>query len=218
MMRALTLTQPWCGLVASGLKLVENRPRPMIKAEDFGKPFGLHASREIDESVYERVAEIAPDLLSIAQNIDGGRDRFYVDTNKWHTLSRITGAIVAVATIKTAIYIGGCSPQTIFEALVREGVEDQFRFTFGPTVYILDGAPTVLPRPVPCRGWQGFWRMSDEIEAKVRAQLTPIGELIDRSSIGAGLRDIKERGIDAHTEDLIRELDELPVEFGGNRR
>lgn len=35
-----------------------------------------------------------------------------------------------------------------------------------------------------------------------------------RSSIGAGLRDIKERGIEAHTEDLVRELEELR---GGER-
>lgn len=49
-------------------------------------------------------------------------------------------------------------------------------------------------------------------------RVEPIDALIDRSSIGAGLRDIKERGIDAHTKDLERELDELPVEFGGNKR
>lgn len=46
-MRALTLTltQPWAGLVASGIKLVENRTRSMIRREDFGRPFALHASR-----------------------------------------------------------------------------------------------------------------------------------------------------------------------------
>jgi hypothetical protein len=39
----------------------------------------------------------------------------------------------------------------------------------------------------------------------------PIGELIAASSIGAGLRDIKERGIDAHLVDLEQEM-------GGRRR
>lgn len=34
----------------------------------------------------------------------------------------------------------------------------------------------------------------------------PIAELIERSSIGAGLRDIAERGADAHAEDLAREM------------
>ena len=33
----------------------------------------------------------------------------------------------------------------------------------------------------------------------------PIDELIERSSIGAAMRDIKERGIDAHLADLERE-------------
>lgn len=37
----------------------------------------------------------------------------------------------------------------------------------------------------------------------------PIGDLIARSSIGAGLRNIKERGIEAETETLTRELDGL---------
>ena len=32
----------------------------------------------------------------------------------------------------------------------------------------------------------------------------PIGELIDRSSLGAGMREIEERGIDAHLADLER--------------
>lgn len=58
-MRALTLTQPWAGLVASGIKLVENRPRKIIAQDDFGKRFAIHASREIDESVYARIYEIA---------------------------------------------------------------------------------------------------------------------------------------------------------------
>jgi hypothetical protein len=46
-MRALTLTQPWAGLVASGIKRIENRSRHMIKREDFGKPFAIHAGDAI---------------------------------------------------------------------------------------------------------------------------------------------------------------------------
>lgn len=64
MMRALTLTNPWAGLVASGIKLVENRQRPMIAKAHFGSPFAIHASREIDESVYHRIAELAPELAA----------------------------------------------------------------------------------------------------------------------------------------------------------
>src|SRR5262249_31116617 len=99
--RALTLTQPWCGLVASGIKLVENRPRSMIGREDFGVSFALHASREIDAQTYERIAEIAPDLLQISRNIDGGCDHFY--SGAWYRLSRITSAVIAVATVERVV-------------------------------------------------------------------------------------------------------------------
>lgn len=37
-------------------------------------------------------------------------------------------------------------------------------------------------------------------------QKRPIGEMIAESSIGAGLADIKERGIEAHLVDLDREM------------
>ena len=38
------------------------------------------------------------------------------------------------------------------------------------------------------------------------AMVTPIGELIENSSIGAAMRDIKERGLDAHLKTLDEEL------------
>ena len=48
--------------------------------------------------------------------------------------------------------------------------------------------------------------------------MTDLDELIAASSLGAAMRDIAERGIDAHSEDLLRELDDLPEEFGGNAK
>ena len=45
--RALTLTQPWGGLIVSGVKRIENRPwKPA--AHMLGRRFAIHASREID--------------------------------------------------------------------------------------------------------------------------------------------------------------------------
>ena len=38
------------------------------------------------------------------------------------------------------------------------------------------------------------------------AMVTPIGELIENSSLGAAVRDIKERGLDAHLKTLEEEL------------
>lgn len=151
-MRALTLTQPWCGLVASGIKLVENRPRQMIRREDFGKPFALHASRVIDETTYPRIFEIAPELPGRTPAEYGSR---------WHMLSRITSAVIAVATIERAVvdWPGGL----FVDALGRGGepkvdLGDQRRWFFGPIGYLLRDV-RALAEPVPCRGWQGFWTL-----------------------------------------------------------
>jgi hypothetical protein len=147
-MRALTLTQPWAGLVAFGIKLVENRPRRMIKASDFGKPFAIHASREIDDDVYARITGLAPEL-------DPDADQ------PWMALTRITSAVIAVATLDRTI-------ASAMEATMLGA--DQARWFFGPIGYVLRDV-VLLPESVPCRGWQGFWCVPEDVEAKVRAQL-----------------------------------------------
>lgn len=136
-MRALTLTQPWAGLVASGIKRIENRPRPMIRSEDFDQPFAIHASREIDEDVYERIHEIAPELFDY--DADG-------KMAEWYRLSHITSAIIGVARVVDMIDLRGQSQlplaagesMTPIQALGSPGkvallTENQRRFVFGPT-------------------------------------------------------------------------------------
>jgi hypothetical protein len=155
--RALTLTQPWAGLVASGVKLVENRPRRMIKREDFGKPFAIHASREIDESVYDRIAEIAPDILTIER-----RGNSVIHTvpcfRDWYRFSRDTSAVIAVATIDRVV------------ATTTTLTDDERRWFFGPIGYVMRDV-RALAEPVPCRGWQGFWTLPDDVERRVVEQL-----------------------------------------------
>lgn len=142
-MRALTLTQPWCGLVASGIKLVENRPRPMIKREDFGSPFGVHAGGSIDQSVYARIEEIAPELF------EGWSVARATSWPEWYRLSRITGAVIAVATVGHVID----DYDTLGEIL-----GDQQRWYFGPIGYVLRDVGA-LATPVKCPGAQPFWHM-----------------------------------------------------------
>ena len=166
-MRALTLTQPWAGLVASSVKLIENRPRPMIKREDFGVPFALHASREIDEAVYRRIFEIAPELPDQTPAEWGCR---------WHELSRITSAVIAVATIDK-VFDGGWDAGSIAQhanSLSYSNGEplgpQQVRWFFGPVGYVLRDV-RALATPVPCRGWQGFWTLTPDLERAVAAQI-----------------------------------------------
>lgn len=161
-MRALTLTQPWAGLVASGIKLVENRPRSMIKREDFGKPFAIHASREIDEAVYDRIAEIAPDILKI-ERLGDATIRTVPCFRDWYRFSRDTSAVIGVATISDIVF------DTMVDVELDRDLGDQRRWFFGPIGYVLRDV-RALETPVPCRGFQGFWTLPDEVERRVMEQ------------------------------------------------
>jgi hypothetical protein len=180
--RALTLTQPWCGLVASGIKLVENRDRSIIKREDFGKPFALHASRQIDESVYDRIEKIAPEL-QLLPSIMTCTSLASVKAPDWYRLSRITSAVIAVATIDRAVVL--TADDRVLDLASYEDIVvdlgDQRRWLFGPIGYVLRNVQA-LATPVPCRGWQGFWNLTSrgerergvwsEVEREVSAQIS----------------------------------------------
>lgn len=165
-MRALTLTQPWAGLVASGVKLVENRPRSILGREHFGRPFALHASRQIDEKVYRTIREIAPEL-----HLD--EELTEEQLPAWYRLSRITSAVIAVATVERAVI--EWHDGTIVD---RHGVNggpvvdlgDQRRWFFGAVGYVLRDV-RALATPVPCRGALGFWTLPPEVAAGVEGQL-----------------------------------------------
>lgn len=163
-MRSLTLTQPWCGLVASGIKRVENRPRHMIKREDFGVPFALHASREIDDAVYARILDLAPELGALSRRGDTEILTVPADVAAWFKLSRITSAVIAVATIDSVL-------DPVAHGIgTAELPDDQRRWFFGPIGYVLRDV-RVLDTPVYCRGWQGFWRLTPDVECAVSAQI-----------------------------------------------
>lgn len=160
-MRALTLTQPWAGLVASGLKLVENRPRSMIKRSDFGVPFAIHASREIDDSVYETILRIAPEVMPTSA---------LAAPLPWVKLSRIVSAVIAIATIDSVLDPVAHGIGTHESEASAPLADDQRRWFLGPIGYVLRNV-RALEVPVACKGRLGFWTLPDDIEAAVRAQL-----------------------------------------------
>lgn len=173
MLRAITLTQPWAGLVMAGIKLVENRPRPIIKNSDLvaaaesGTPMrvAIHASRTIDESVYSRIYEVAPELglPGSARALD-----LNMHMGRWYHLSRIKSALLGTIDVTGALYIGGCSPAAVAKALECVGMLEQLRFTFGPTVYTL-AKPRLCETPVPCKGMLGHWLVAPSLVAQMGA-------------------------------------------------
>jgi hypothetical protein len=146
--KAITFTQPWGGLVASGIKKIENRPRNIVRRDDFGKRFAIHASREIDESVYERIADIDPQL-------DPPVATHGYHEQPWQRLSRIKSAVIGTARI---VGVAGtdqpCDPE-------------QRRWFFGPIGYILDDI-IALDRAIPCKGMLGFWTLPADVEAQIQ--------------------------------------------------
>jgi len=188
-MRALTLTQPWAALVALGIKRIENRDRPLIRRADFGKPFAIHAGKKVDESVYQRIDELwprcgiymgddfldptCPQLTCTRRLGHAGRCDSVTgvrDDEVWMKLSRVTSAVIGVATVTDAVKVAGCGPETIAAVCEKMGVADHRRWMFGPTAYITKDN-RALATPVPHRGFQGFWTLPDAIAAAVGSQL-----------------------------------------------
>lgn len=170
-LRALTLTQPWCGLVASGIKLIENRPRPVISKAMIGQRIALHASREIDKRVWERIAELAPELVT---HTHGGR--MPDPPFPWVRLATITSAIIGTAVVSHALH--GWYPASVaehragLEVQLREltGRDDQLRWFFGPVAYVLRDV-RALTEPVPCKGSLGLWRVPVAIAEQVPGRM-----------------------------------------------
>jgi len=186
--RALTVTQPWGGLLAAGIKPIENRSRKIAPRGLFGKRFAIHASREIDLDVYARICDIAPELFDDDEEIPEDGDDPWASVTRsivakyptpidapWVPLSRVTSAIIAVATLAHEVLIGQGEERNKLWRGDLTYVEEKLgpgaaRWFFGPYGYVLTNV-TILPDPVPCRGFQGFWTMTAPTREAVVAQL-----------------------------------------------
>jgi hypothetical protein len=156
--RAITLTQPWAGLVASGVKLVENRDRPIISPKRFGETFGIHASREIDPTVYDRIRQIAPELF------DGDLTEML-----WYRMSRITSAVIGVATVYGAIGIPSRRGLTVLGP--GDLPPEQRRWFFGPVGYVMRGNRALVEPITKVSGGLSNWLMPDHVAARVNGQI-----------------------------------------------
>lgn len=174
-MRALTGYPLWFGLIAAGLKPDENRDRNLVRCEDYGVPFAIHngatPAPKKQAVTWGKIAQIAPDL------IEGWSRDDETTWPEWYRLSRITKAVIAVATIERRVFIGRRASDTVpedwlFDALTCERIcpKAQRRFAFGPVIYMLRDVRK-LAMPVPCPGKLGFWTLPDDVERTVTAQL-----------------------------------------------
>lgn len=143
--RALTLWQPWAWLVANGHKGIENRPVG-FSHKSFRGDFWIHAASESSKSIgsWPLAVKLCRELLGEDFRIPNARDLAF-------------GAIVGRATITGILEPAG-------RMFHKPGVPWHFAHQYG---FVVERA-TPLAKPVPCRGYQGFWTVPDYVlvEAK----------------------------------------------------
>lgn len=156
--RALTLWQPWAWLVAAGHKPIENRP-PGFSFKSFRGDFWIHAGAEPNDKAFQESWRQAHDL---AKQIIGADFRFPCHGE----LS--FGAIIGRATITGIIPPHHPLEQRVQGDLcitpVREVVPWHFPEQYGFKVEHAE----LLAKPVPCRGFQGFWRVPAPVLERLR--------------------------------------------------
>jgi hypothetical protein len=150
--RALTIMEPWCSAIAFGGKRVENRSWPTA----WRGPLALHAGRSVDWE--------APDMAWRAASLTFLRD---APPREWRAKACL-GAVIAVADLT------GCHPR--YHVCNPGGPVTVCSpwAAWGQCHWLL-GNVRPLPEPVPCKGALGLWRLPEDAEKAVRAQLEAPG-------------------------------------------
>lgn len=154
--RALTLWQPWAWLVAAGHKNIENRP-PGFSFKSFRGDFWIHAgtdnarSDEWWEDQWLTVRGVCDELL--------GPD-FVLPTLG----ELVFGAIIGRATITGIIPPRYEMKGDVLFKSEAPPVPWHFPEQYG---FKLESA-VLLENPVPCRGYQGFWRVPAPVLQQLR--------------------------------------------------
>lgn len=145
-MRALTLINPWAALIASGVKLIENRTW-RAPADVIGQRIAIHAGKKIDQDAIDGVLGSEDEHLN-----EYGGSRI-LETSLW----RVTGAILC-----TAMLVGVIDENDDPDLEAGDGQEWWFT---GPYGFVLRDVRLVAP--IACKGALGFWRVPDDIAKQI---------------------------------------------------
>lgn len=139
---ALTVRQPFAWAIAEGQKTVENRTWGTTMGTDGGE-FAVHS------------AMTPGDPLQVPAFTSASR------TSPAAALGAVV-AVVRLASIHVALGGPGCTAERPCSpwAIMRPGMRH----------WVIAG-PRPLAEPVPCRGRLGLWRLPEDVESAVRAQL-----------------------------------------------
>lgn len=152
-MKALTLWRPWSDAIVHGPKRVENRPWPP-HAGTLGTLIAIHAGQKYglgDWTLPE--GYVAPDAGSSPTGIVGvARVAGYLDLRKGSERRR--------------------SETMQFARLAaRVHCLDEDLWWIGPVGWLLEDV-IALPKPIPCRGALGLWRVPPEIVDQITEALS----------------------------------------------
>ena len=156
---ALTVHQPWAGMIAAGHKRIEFRTRPCPKTI-MGKQIAIHASRrEPSSKELDSIESMVAATVRDNGHIDVGAAVEYLwrfdelrslAVKQWYVPGDdapevlALGSIVAVATVT-----GSLSPKDVAGTFGGTGDRSLHGWTLGGIVK--------LETPVPCLGQQGIW-------------------------------------------------------------
>ena len=166
-MRILILTQPWATLVAIGVKKIETRSW----STSYRGPIAIHAAAGLGPVGGEKgLIELCQSDLFRRQLFPDWDDDDWSDLFAEDALGLPRGAIVAVATLRECLRIGGlfygefCPP---------DPEEPEFHFgdyTPGRYAWLLSDVRP-LRTPLPYRGAQGLRPLPAEVVAQIEGLL-----------------------------------------------
>lgn len=166
-LRAISLTQPWATLVASGAKRFETRHW----RTSYRGPIAIHASPRFSPDC-QNLCDTWPFNEALANAGYMPRHLFIDDAGDdvWQSWLEILpqGAIVAVAELADIAEIND-------DLRVHEPIVGSWELEFGDwsdgRYAWCFGAVRRLQVPIPCRGHLGLWRVPAETIAEIDAQL-----------------------------------------------
>ena len=151
-LRALTVRQPWAWAIIHGHKTVENRPRPIHSHRG---PLAIHAGLN-----WETDATTDPALRE-------AWDRYATSTLGKSSIEIRFGAVIGVVDLVGCHFHG--DPEVPCDAA---GATLPCTPWSQPNRWHLELANPRRIVPVPARGALSLWRLPEDVDAAVRAQLT----------------------------------------------
>lgn len=166
-MKALTLTQPWASLVASGAKKIETRGW----ATSYRGPLAIHAAKTLNRETYP---DGDHDFVALCNTepfrsalVDAGWAHAVFDDLVPTPMALPRAAIVAV------VVVDRCTEMTekgIAELAHLHPREHAFGFYEpGRYAWVLRDLHT-LPAPVECRGGQKLWDVPTDVAERINPQ------------------------------------------------